>query len=59
MWIFWKKTISFSAFSPYAGNKRKLISKLKKIYFCDLGVRNAVINNFNLLSDRNDFGALR
>lgn len=44
--------------APYAGNKRKTISKLKKIYFYDPGVRNAVINNFNLLSDRNDIGAL-
>jgi hypothetical protein len=43
---------------PYAGNKRKIISKLKKIYFCDLGIRNSVINNFNLLADRNDTGAL-
>jgi len=44
--------------APYAKNKRKIISKLKKIYFYDPGVRNAVINNFNLLSDRNDVGAL-
>jgi len=44
--------------SSYAKNKRKIISKLKKIYFYDLGVRNAVSNNFNLLADRNDIGAL-
>ncbi len=44
--------------APYAKNKRKIISKLKKIYFCDLGIRNSVINNFNLFSDRNDIGAL-
>lgn len=44
--------------SPYARNKRKIISKLKKIYFYDLGIRNSVINNFNLLSDRNDIGVL-
>jgi len=43
---------------PYAKNKRKVISKLRKIYFCDLGIRNAVINNLSLLSDRNDIGAL-
>lgn len=35
--------------SPYATNKRKEISKLRKIYFYDLGIRNAVINNFNFL----------
>jgi uncharacterized protein len=43
---------------PYAKNKRKIISKLKKIYFYDSGIRNAIINNFNPLSDRNDAGAL-
>ena len=43
---------------PYAKNKRKIISKLRKIYFYDLGARNAVINNFNLLVDRSDAGAL-
>mgnify|MGYP001614417688 FL=1 len=44
--------------SPYAKNRRKVISKLKKIYFYDLGVRNAIINDFNLLPGRNDIGAL-
>jgi len=44
--------------SPYSRNKRREIAKLKKIYFYDLGIRNALINNFNPLSDRNDVGAL-
>ncbi len=39
-------------------NLRKEISKRDKIYFWDCGVRNAVINNFSLLSMRNDRGAL-
>ncbi len=43
---------------PYARNKRREISKLRKIYFCDLGIRNAIINNFNLLDTRDDVGAL-
>ena len=43
---------------PYAKNKRRTISKLRKIYFYDLGIRNTIINNYNLLSDRNDIGAL-
>jgi len=43
---------------PYFTNKRKEISKMKKIYFWDLGVRNAIINNFNFLDSRNDKGAL-
>lgn len=43
---------------PYTKNKRREISKLKKIYFYDCGIRNAVINNFNFLDTRNDVGAL-
>ncbi len=43
---------------PYATNKRKEISKLRKIYFYDLGIRNAVINNFNFLKERTDAGQL-
>jgi len=43
---------------PYFTNKRKEISKMKKIYFWDLGVRNAIINNFNFLASRADAGAL-
>jgi predicted AAA+ superfamily ATPase len=43
---------------PLSRNLRKEISKSRKIYFCDTGVRNAVINNFNPLSLRDDRGAL-
>lgn len=43
---------------PYAKNQRRTISKMKKIYFYDLGIRNSVINNYNLLADRADTGAL-
>ncbi len=43
---------------PYAGNKRRTLSKLRKIYFWDVGVRNAVIRNFNPLDSRADVGAL-
>ncbi|OGI25615.1 MAG: hypothetical protein A3J76_06085 [Candidatus Moranbacteria bacterium RBG_13_45_13] len=42
----------------YFTNKRKEISKMKKIYFWDLGIRNAIINNFNFLASRADKGAL-
>lgn len=44
--------------SGFSRNLRKEISKRDKIYFWDCGVRNAVINNFSLLSMRNDRGAL-
>jgi uncharacterized protein len=42
----------------YSGNLRNEISRKKKIYFYDNGVRNALIANFSLLGDRNDAGAL-
>jgi len=44
--------------SPFSRNLRKELAKLRKIYFYDLGVRNAVINNFNPLELRSDAGAL-
>lgn len=43
---------------PYYTNRRKTLSKLNKIYFYDLGIRNALINNFNPLDLRNDKGPL-
>jgi predicted AAA+ superfamily ATPase len=39
-------------------NGRKEISKNHKIYFYDLGVRNAIIQNFNPIHMRNDAGSL-
>ncbi|MBI5755151.1 ATP-binding protein [Candidatus Peregrinibacteria bacterium] len=39
-------------------NLRTVIRKSQKIYFWDLGIRNAVIQNFNSLTLRNDIGAL-
>lgn len=44
--------------SPYTQNKRKELSKLRKIYFYDLGIRNAIINNFNFFDLRDDIGKL-
>jgi uncharacterized protein len=41
------------------GNQRSQLSNRKrKVYFVDLGVRNALINNFNPMASRNDAGAL-
>jgi predicted AAA+ superfamily ATPase len=42
----------------YSRNLRKEVSKSKKWYFYDNGIRNALINNFNLLNRRNDIGEL-
>lgn len=39
-------------------NLRNEISKSRKIYFWDLGIRNALIQNFNSLNLRNDIGQL-
>jgi len=42
----------------YSNNLRKEVSKSKKWYFFDNGLRNALINNFSDLSQRNDIGQL-
>jgi uncharacterized protein len=44
--------------APFTKNKRREISKLRKVYFYDTGIRNAVANNFNFLEKRDDVGAL-
>ncbi len=43
---------------PFSRNLRNELKKMRKIYFYDTGVRNALINNFNPISIRNDAGAL-
>jgi len=43
---------------PYYTNKRKIITKMKKIYFCDLGLRNLICSNFGELTYRPDNGSL-
>ncbi len=42
----------------FSRNLRNEIGKSQKIYFYDLGIRNALINAYNPLSMRNDIGAL-
>lgn len=44
--------------SPFSRNLRNELKKLRKIYFWDTGIRNALINNFNPLHLRQDTGAL-
>lgn len=43
---------------PFKNNLRNTLGRLRKIYFCDLGIRNTVINNFNPLELRTDIGPL-
>lgn len=51
---------SFVVFSlkGFSRNLRKEVSKMNKIFFYDLGIRNAFIDNFKPLANRNDIGAL-
>ena len=42
----------------YSSNLRKEVTKSKKWYFFDNGIRNALIINFSQLSNRNDTGQL-
>jgi predicted AAA+ superfamily ATPase len=42
----------------FSGNLRNELKRARKIYFIDNGIRNAIINQFNPLSLRNDTGAL-
>lgn len=43
---------------PFSRNLRKELSKLRKVYFVDTGIRNALIKNLNPLALRTDTGAL-
>lgn len=52
-----KNFIVFSLMS-FSRNISKEISKSRKYYFYDLGIRNSIINNYNQLSIRQDVGQL-
>lgn len=53
-----QKTFIIKQLGGYSRNLRTEISKRSKYYFYDLGVRNAVIEQWNGLNDRNDVGML-
>src|SRR3989344_2118557 len=55
--IFEKSYLIFTL-SPFSKNKRDEIGKTHKIYFYDLGIRNALINNFTDINLRPDRGQL-
>ena len=55
--IFEKSFILFSV-RGFSRNLRKEVSKSSRYYFYDLGVRNALIANFNAINLRNDIGEL-
>jgi len=53
-----EKTFVIFRLSPFSRNLRNELKKMRKIYFYDTGIRNALINNFNPLELRSDKGAL-
>lgn len=53
-----EKAFVIKRVSGFSRNLRKEIVKSSRYYFWDNGVRNALINNFNPLSQRNDEGMI-
>jgi predicted AAA+ superfamily ATPase len=43
---------------PYVANKRKSITKMKKVFFCDTGLRNMIVKDFNDMDFRVDNSAI-
>ena len=43
---------------PYTSRKRDEIAKMPKVFFYDMGLRNALINNFEPVENRGDAGQL-
>ena len=44
--------------SSYAANLSNELKKSKKYYFCDMGIRNSILNNFETIKNRKDKGCL-
>jgi predicted AAA+ superfamily ATPase len=53
-----EQTFVIFRLSPLKRNARNEVGKKKKIYFWDVGIRNALIQNFNSLDVRSDRGQL-
>ena len=53
-----EKTFVLINLRGFSRNLRSEISKTSRYYFYDIGIRNAVIDNFNPLNTRDDSGAL-
>jgi predicted AAA+ superfamily ATPase len=53
-----EKTFVVHRLSPFSRNPRREIGRQSKIYFLDLGIRNALIGDFNDLSLRPDRGVV-
>jgi uncharacterized protein len=55
--LFGKVFITYSV-SGFSRNRDNEVTKMKKWYFMDNGIRNALVNNFNPLNTRDDAGLL-
>ncbi|MBY0432586.1 MAG: ATP-binding protein [Cyclobacteriaceae bacterium] len=53
-----EKTFIIVSVGGYSRNLRSEVVSKRKYYFVDTGIRNALINAFNPLDNRNDIGAL-
>lgn len=53
-----EKSFVIFRLQSYSTNLRNELKKSFKIFFYDLGIRNAIINNFSDISNRNDIGAM-
>ncbi|OIP23345.1 ATPase [bacterium CG2_30_54_10] len=53
-----EKAFIIFTLKPFSRNLRKELTKLRKIYFLDAGIRNTLINNLNPLNLRGDVGPL-
>lgn len=51
-----EKSFHIHILKPFHNNIRKELTKMPKVYFNDLGLRNALLNNFNLPDMRADKG---
>ena len=53
-----EKAFIIKKIGGFSKNLRKEITKTSRYYFFDNGIRNAIINNFNPIEQRNDIGML-
>jgi predicted AAA+ superfamily ATPase len=53
-----EKSFVIFSLSGFSRNLRTEVNKMSKFFFFDIGIRNAIISNFNKLEDRNDIGQL-
>ncbi|MBS3777143.1 MAG: DUF4143 domain-containing protein [Bacteroidales bacterium] len=53
-----EKCFYISLVKPFHRNLRKEIVKMPKVYFNDLGLRNALLNRFSGIEEREDTGVL-